>query len=80
MIIKRELPKSAKRTEDRIFEEIIRDGLEQIVDKLLEECSTYEEVNNRLRIASTGSELDVHRTLTRLVQERAMKQVTSKKN
>ncbi|HEL1580915.1 TPA: hypothetical protein U1Z93_001976 [Streptococcus suis] len=80
MIIERELPKSAKHTEDRIFEEIIRDGLEQIVDKLLEECSTYEEVNNRLRIASTGSELDTYRTLTRLVQERAMKQATPKKN
>ncbi|WP_029185798.1 hypothetical protein [Streptococcus suis] len=78
MIIKRELPESAKQTEDKIFEEIIRDGLEQIVDKLLEECSTYEEAHDRLWHARLSSQFDVRKSLINLVKERAIKQPIQK--
>ncbi|HFI0423987.1 TPA: hypothetical protein ACGOWZ_000550 [Streptococcus suis] len=78
MIIKRELSESAKQTEDKIFEEIIRDGLEQIVDKLFEVCSTYEEAHDRLRHASMSSQFDVRRSLMNLVKERAIKQLIQK--
>ncbi|MDW8750190.1 hypothetical protein Q7W34_01850 [Streptococcus suis] len=78
MIIKRELTESAKQTEDKTFENIVRDGLEQIVDKLFEECSTYEEVYDRLWYASMSSQFDVRKSLINLVKERAIKQPIQK--
>ncbi|NRG68897.1 hypothetical protein HPB00_05385 [Streptococcus suis] len=78
MITKRELPESAKQTEDKTFENIVRDGLEQIVDKLFEECSTYEEVHDRLWYASMSSQFDVRKSLINLVKERAIKQPIQK--